>query len=363
MSRAILDMIEFRPKICVWEITLKCNFQCIHCASDAGGGRIRERELDTGEAIDLCSQLAGLGCEQVTLSGGEPFLRDDWDVIAAKLTELGIRVFIISNGYVFNQQLAQRAKAANVERVAFSFDGLEQTHNMIRGNDGSYQRVMNGFRILAENGIRANAITQINKLNLGELAAMQEILASEQIEFWRLQICVPLGRMRRHYGFVIEPSELEQVAAFVVQAKRRKGPTIVVGDNIGYYTKWEKELRYLKGKREIDFWVGCAAGCLSVGIESNGNVKGCLSLQADEFIEGNIRKESLADIWNKEGNFSYTRDFQREKLSGFCAKCDFGEICRAGCNFLAYASTGSPFDNLYCLYRVQNELQERVSDS
>lgn len=360
MSRAILDKIDFRPKVCVWEITFRCNFRCIHCASEAGGGKTRADELSTDEALNLCVQLAELGCERVTLSGGEPFLRDDWDTIAARLTELGMRVFIISNAYHFNQQVAQRVKAANVERVAFSFDGLEHIHNEIRQNEKSYQRVINGYEILAENNIRANAITQVNKLNLDELDAMQEVLAHHQVEFWTLQICVPLGRMRHYHSFVIEPSQLEQIAEFIVLAKRREGPTVVVGDNIGYYTKWEKELRYFRGEREIDFWVGCAAGCLGVGIESNGNIKGCLSLQSDEFIEGNIREEPLRDIWHKEGNFSYTRDFQKENLEGFCAICEFGEICRAGCNFIAYASTGSPHNNLYCLYRVQEESRRQM---
>lgn len=39
------------------------------------------------------------------------------------------------------------------------------------------------------------------------------------------------------------------------------------------------------------------AGCKAVAIESNGDVKGCLSLQNERFIEGNIRERSLKDIW------------------------------------------------------------------
>ena len=51
---------------------------------------------------------------------------------------------------------------------------------------------------------------------------------------------------------------------------------------------------------------GCQAGLKVVGIDRVGNVKGCESQYSDTFIEGNLRKELLEDIWNKEGNLIHT---------------------------------------------------------
>lgn len=68
--------MNFTLKSCVWEITLKCCFECKYCGS--GGGKARPEELTTMECMDVIRQLAGLGCRRVSLIGGEVFLRPDW---------------------------------------------------------------------------------------------------------------------------------------------------------------------------------------------------------------------------------------------------------------------------------------------
>ena len=120
------------------------------------------------------------------------------------------------------------------------------------------------------------------------------------------------------------------------------------GDNIGYYDENELYLRSSPGI--IALWQGCQAGLNVVGIDSVGNVKGCESLYADKFIEGNLREESLEEIWYKEGNFAYNREFDVSQLTGTCAGCDKGAICRGGCRASCYFTTGSLFENKYCCY-------------
>jgi MoaA/NifB/PqqE/SkfB family radical SAM enzyme len=75
---------KYRQTYAVWEITLKCNLACGHCGSRAGDKR--EDELTTSEALDLVRQMAELGIEEVTLIGGEAFMRPDWLMIAAEIT-------------------------------------------------------------------------------------------------------------------------------------------------------------------------------------------------------------------------------------------------------------------------------------
>src|SRR6478609_1444963 len=65
-----------RPIHAIWETTLRCDLACRHCGSRAG--RERPDELSTAESLDLVRQLAELGCKEVTLIGGEAYLRDDW---------------------------------------------------------------------------------------------------------------------------------------------------------------------------------------------------------------------------------------------------------------------------------------------
>ena len=326
--------------------------RCLHCASAVNDGWNRGDELTLEEALHVGTQLAELGCEEITLSGGEALLRKEWEPIARHLVSLGMRVALISNGYVIDRQMADRVKQSGIYLVALSLDGMEKTHNYIRDNGSSFENVCQAACFLKANNLRVNFVTHANRKNLPELEEMEDLAESLKIDVWRIQVGSPLGRMTQHPELLLTPEELPEVADFIVAAKKRKRITISVGDNVGYFSHHEAELRNTPNREGLNFWCGCSAGCLNIGIESNGNVKGCLSLQSDRFVEGNLRHQTLKEIWEKKGNFSYTRDFKIEDLHGHCRDCPYGEICRGGCTFIAFGSTGSPHNNPYCLYNV-----------
>lgn len=348
--RAILEHIQLRPKFCVWEITARCNMRCLHCASDLDGARARRDELTLAEALDLCAQLAEMGCEKVVLSGGEALLRPDWEQIARKLVGLGVHVSLISNGFVIDEPMARRLRDAGLCRVALSLDGLEGTHNYIRQNDRSFVRVCEACSFVKSQGLPLNLVTHVNRKNFGQLAEMERLVVSLGADVWRLQLGSPMGRLARHPELMVHPADLPAIADFVVAAKQRRRVAVSVGNSIGYFSEHERALRSTPNREGLDFWCGCSAGCLNIGIEANGNVKGCLSLQADEFVEGNVREAPLQDIWERAGSFWYTRDFEPAHLRGHCQDCEYGEICRGGCAFMAYGATGRVHDNPYCLY-------------
>ena len=352
--RDIIDAIRLRPKYCVWELTPRCNMRCLHCASGLGDGKTRGDVLSLEEALRVCRDLRELDCETVVLSGGEALLRDDWEAIARELVALGIRVELISNGLLIDPAAARRIRQAGVTRVALSLDGLEATHNFIRRNPRSFAAVWRACAALQAEGLPVNAVTHVNRMNLDELEALEDLVAARGIDVWLVQLGSAIGRMADHPELLLAPDQVPAVADFIVAAKRRGKVYIAVGDNVGYFSHHESELRYSAARPSpFPFWCGCSAGCLNVGIESNGNVKGCLSLQSDRFIEGNVRDEPLPVIWRKPGNFAYTRGFRVEDLHGACADCDLGEICRGGCTFMAFGATGSAHDNPYCLHRLE----------
>ncbi len=353
--RALLDNIRIRPRTCVMEITFRCNMRCLHCASDVNSNYERGQELSFTEIQTILNDLASLGCEHLTLSGGEALLRKDWNSIAREAKTQGIDVSIISNGLVIDSAMADAIREAGVSHVAISIDGIESTHDYIRNMQGSFTGVLAATNHLAEKKVPVNFVTAVTKANLDELRAIEDIVVGLNGNRWLIQLGSPLGRLSRHLDLVVTPEDLPAVADFIVEAKRRNKIRISVGDNIGYYSTHEHEIRASPERNGLDFALGCSAGCLNVGIESNGNVKGCLSLQSNEFIEGNIRDESLITIWNKPGNFSYTREFSLDKLAGACKTCDYGELCRGGCTFMAFGTTGRLYSNPYCLRTVLNQ--------
>ena len=91
--------------------------------------------------------------------------------------------------------------------------------------------------------------------------------------------------------------------------------------------------------------MGCQAGISVLGIQSNGNIKGCLTLP-DGFIEGNIRTQSLKTILEK-------LRLKQKQLRGYCIDCDLAKICQGGCLGTAFAL--KEFDEPYCLRAIENE--------
>lgn len=336
-----LDRCNYQLKSCVWEITLACCFSCKYCGSRAG--MARENELTTEECLKVAAQLADMGCKKVALIGGEVFMRPDWAVIVKALTDRGVRVSIITNGYLFSEQLIAELKRVKVESVAISLDGPQVVHDEFR-QKGSFQRAVQAMDILAHYEIPISVISTLHSKNIECLEEMYQILKTKNIFAWQLQACSPMGNATED-DFSTE-IDFRKVINFV--EKHMENPYFVVGiaDNIGYYTETEGCLRGNTSGKAV--FLGCKAGLSSMGIDSVGNVRGCESMYDTSFIEGNLREKSLEEIWSDPNAFSYNRHFKIEQLSGKCKKCDYGEVCAGGCRSYNYFSNQTLYESKYC---------------
>ena len=338
----------YRLDSAVWEITLKCNINCLHCGSSANSNK-RINELSTDEALDLIEQLADIGCKRVVLSGGEPFLRKDWAVLALRIRDLGMNVTFISNGYVVNDDTVDLLKVINPSGVGISLDGgCAETHDYIRGKKGVFDRAVSALNKLSKAGFYTSAVTSVHKKNIAELDKILEILIDNGVSAWQIQSATPQGRMP--VELAIDEDEFYYLAKYIAEKRKRYKNIIDIfeADCIGYYSTLSKDLYYKE-------WRGCQAGMRILGIESDGTIKGCLSLHGEEFDEGNIREKSLAEIWNDKNKFKLNRRFSPDKLQGICKKCKWGTICRGGCAEKAKSYTGSRFASPFCLYQYEKE--------
>jgi len=336
---------HFTPEVCVWELTLKCNMNCIHCGSSAG--KAREQELSLDECMVVAEELLELGCRQVTFIGGEVFLYPGWEKIALRLSEGGAGVNIITNGFLMEDREIGQIREAGLANVGLSVDGMEENHNRIRNNPHSFQRVLKAMDRLSEEGLEVGVVTSLLDFNVADLEEMYELFVSKGVALWQLQIATCMGNLEGR-DFLLMPERVPEITRFIARKNQEGRIQVYAGDDIGYFDENEPHLR--ESPRGHSSWQGCHAGLRVVGIGSNGDVKGCESLYADEFVEGNLRKETLGQIWFKEGNFSYNRRFSFESLSGKCAGCEKGMICRGGCRGSCYFTTGSLYENAYCCY-------------
>ncbi len=349
----LLEKYGFVPRVAVWELTLRCNLSCLHCGSRAG--KPRADELSLAEALKLCEDLAALKCRYMTLGGGEPLLRRDWPIIASKLVDLGMTVGMVTNALLWDARTAETAKVVGLESVAFSVDGFEEAHDHLRHSKGLWRRVLTAIDVAKAAGLRVSAITTIYGKNLHELEELRTLLAEHGVDRWQVQLGTPTGNFADNRDLALDPEDLlELVPRIARMCRDGKQPRVFVGHDIGYFGEPEERLR--DPNDPIPFWTGCPAGCSVIGIESNGNIKGCLSLPSarndeDVFVEGNIRERALADIWRGENAFSYNRQFTTENLGGFCKTCDYAEVCRGGCTWTSFSQNKLLKDNQHCYYR------------
>lgn len=350
----LLERIGYWPCFCVWELTLACNLQCRHCGSYAGAKRGDELSLE--EAYRVANALADLRCERVTLSGGEPTLRPDWHQIGRRLTDRGVGVNIISNGYHWEDQEFARAREAGLTNLGFSLDGLEPAHDRVR-RKGSFARTMATIDRAVAEGWRVAVVSHINTANMRTLPEVGQMLRDHGVVHWQLQLGLPSGHLAENRELVIDPEELLWIVPLIGEMRVAGGTDFeVVGSHtIGYYGKWEQILRKVDDG-PLDVWVGCRAGIHIIGIESNGNIKGCLSLPSamhgeDRFVEGSARERPLQEIWCDPDAFDRNRAFDEKLLAGFCEVCRYRDICRGGCSWAAYCYATDRYDNPYCFYR------------
>ena len=336
----------YKIYMCVWELTLECNIHCLHCGSSANS-KARKNELTTEEALSVVEQLATLGCENVVLSGGEPFLREDWPALAIRMCDLGINVSFISNGYAFNDDILDVLKIIKPVGAGFSLDGCcKETHDFIRGKKGVFDRCVNALNKCSKAGFYTSAVTTVHKKNLPEMEKILEILLENGVRAWQIQVAAPQGRMPRE--FALNEDEFYSLAKFIAEKKvaYRNIIDICEADCIGYFGTLGKVLN--------TGWHGCPAGMRAIGIESDGTIKGCLSIHhGKKYEEGNIRERSLIDIWNDENSFKYNRRFNPKNLKGICKDCKYGSICRGGCSEQAKSFTDSEFGSPFCVYNYE----------
>ena len=157
--------MKYRLRTAVWEITLAGPFSCKYCGS--GGGKARKGELNTAECLSVADQLSDLGCRRVSLIGGEVFVRPDWKTIVGRLREHNIRVNIITNGFLFKEELIDELKELSVESVSVSVDGPREVHDKYR-QEGSYDRAMKALRYGIAVSLGFGAVMSVLSFSFGE---------------------------------------------------------------------------------------------------------------------------------------------------------------------------------------------------
>ncbi len=293
----------------------------------------------------MIQQLAELGCGRVTFLGGEPFSRPDWTRLAREVRTQNMALEIITSGMNVSDRVVARLLELEVDSMTVSVDGTREAHDELRGVKGGFERALDAITRMDEAGLRVGVATQLNALSLPSLEALAPEIQRAGAMGWQLQLSMPSGLAGD--ALVLPPERMSEVFTIIRRLRTRAGLRPFLTNNLGYMSWDDPILRSAPGVAPR-CWLGCFAGVRTVGVASDGSVRGCLALPY-EMQEGNVRSESLKSIWLDPARFAYTRGFELTDLSGACAACEHGALCRGGCNALAMRVHGKTGTCTHCM--------------
>jgi radical SAM protein with 4Fe4S-binding SPASM domain len=278
--------------------------------------------------------------------GGEPLCMPDWPILARAAADSGMAVDLVTSGVGIDRQRAAWIREAPLASVTVSVDGTAAVHDRQRRVPGCHQQALAAIRWLDQAGLKVGVTSQVNPDTLPTLEELADELQHAGAMGWQWQLTMPVGRAAEQPHLTMTPEQMPEIYRLLQRMNKRQGLRPHLTDNLGYCTKDDTMLRTMQGGYPVA-WQGCFAGLLVAGVMSDGSVKGCLALP-DSCIEGNVRQEPLAAIWNAPQRFAYNRGPERTQLSGACAACPSGAICRGGCTAAAMTLHGRRGVSTHC---------------
>jgi len=320
-----------------WHLTEKCNLKCTHCYQNGYGSdeltldEIQSVIREISSTLNIWQKAYDLDFSpSVNITGGEPLLRNDLYDIIASFKNIEFDIYLLTNGILIDSQIAEKLFDLGVKGVQVSIEGPENIHDAIRGKN-SFKRSIRGIKLLKNAGLEVTlnaTVSEINADHLVETVDLASGLGVSRLGFSRL---VPSGRGKALLKDMMKTSEVENLYRKIFSIETDNGLEIVTGDPVA------SQFRNNTGIKDCgDIALGgCAAGISGLTIMPDGTVVPCRRLPVPI---GNVRKDSLREIWSMSSVLNDLRD--KTKYKGKCRTCNKWANCR-GCRAIAYSYSAS----------------------
>jgi MoaA/NifB/PqqE/SkfB family radical SAM enzyme len=135
-----------------------CNLRCLYCFGDYPVRNLPPPS--TSQLVGLIAGLKRLGTARITLTGGEPTLREDIVEIARRANRSGIAVSLTTNGSL----LPEKAELLrSLDQLTVSLDGDEEVHDANRGR-GSHRKALAAIELARSRDVSVQLLCTINRL-------------------------------------------------------------------------------------------------------------------------------------------------------------------------------------------------------
>ncbi len=328
-------------------ITGRCNLRCKYCSHFTSAGDSGS-DLPTEEWLRFFQELKACAVFDVTLQGGEPFLREDLAEIIAGIVQNKMRFSILSNGTLITAKMAAfLAASGRCDGVQVSIDGSTPgTHDVFRG-EGSFVRAVSGVRQLQRYNVPVSVRVTVHRNNVRDLERVASLLLDEMgLDGFSTNAASFMGLCRQNAEMIQLTAEERSMAMESLLRLRRKyeGRISATAGPLAEATHWlEMERARKEGRAGLPgggFLTGCGGAMEKIAVRSDGIMVPCT--QISHVPLGKINREELRDVWQHNPELNRFRERRRIPLSDFayCRDCDYLDYCTGNCPALAYLIVG-----------------------
>jgi len=322
-----------------WECTLRCNLKCLHCGSDC-----QQKSLSQDMPLkDFLGVLDQIKTEYepkkiiIVLTGGEPLMRSDIEECGREFTKRGFPWGTVTNGYNFTPARFESCCDNGLRAITVSLDGLEDSHNWLRGDKFSYKKALNAISLCVKKAyLSFDVVTCVNQKNFSQLKELKGLLIDSGVKKWRLFTIFPKGRAKDNELLDIDSTQFSWLLEFIKET-REEDEIKASFSCEGFLGPYEADVR--------NGFFYCRAGVNVGSVLIDGSISACPSLRAD-YIQGNIYKDKFLDVWNNR--FQIMRD-RRWTKTGECKDCKVFHWCNGNGLHLRDEKTG---ELLRCHYNM-----------
>jgi len=285
------------------QITDRCNLKCRHCyiGDSTDKPKKNKDELSVGRVRTVLKEFEAMQGLRVLITGGEPLTHGNFGEINEMLPQFFLRKVLFTNGLLLTKDILGKL---NVHEIQISIDGLEHSHDSLRGK-GSFRSAIKAVNAALIAGFEVSVATMIHPENLVDFEEMDGLFREMGIKDWTVDVPCITGRLEKNREFHITPEQ------------------------------GGKYLRYGYGSGLHSGVSGFACGLHLAAVMADGRVSKC-TFYADSFV-GRI-KDGLRTCWER---------IQPIRLDALACDCKYVEVCRGGCRYRALLSGDQFGKDLY----------------
>ncbi|MBM7836501.1 radical SAM/SPASM domain-containing protein [Clostridium sardiniense] len=317
------DILNIKSPLWVgWKITGKCNMNCSHCWA-----KLNNFEEPLSVILKTIEKFKSLEILHITLSGGEPFLRNDIFEILSELKRNRFCLEIFSNGTLLTKNICEKlSQVLNLETdcIQISLDGSTSNTFEAQRNSDSFHLIIKNIKLLKKYNIKVRINYTASYFNVFDIHNTYSLANDLNIDTFSISHVYDLNKGKNLYSKLDLNDFLNEINKCILSSSSFKTklrifiPVEFFSNSAKFYIQNLNDCKIINPDYLL-YWF----------INYKGDIYPDVTLEQESFKIGNIYTDSLLTLTNNFKKIS-TLIYQRDLSNQVCRYCDYLTICKGG---------------------------------